>query len=263
MSTATTNQYPSVADAGQRARQLVPFSADSELWPYPRAPLNDNDISSDADVIELDFSDTRALSDPSLFQEKQTKQAKNGDRRKKSRKERAAERQKEREAIEKGWDDPTKGQVTINGTTSINSQSLSLSALMQSAAGQHVNGHDRHAVNGVPASQHTDYINGTTSSTATSPTDAASEALLSALSVYPKAPARDLSRKQFVQEILTLIYVSCSLVALNLICLMVLPTNRRIIALSTSSTRNTAVLVNDPSHHAVSRLAHESASARK
>ena len=194
-----TNPHPTAADPAQRARSLVPFSADSELWPYPRAPLNDNE-ASDADVVELDFSDTRALSDPSLFKQKQ-KQAKNGEK-KKSRKERAADRQKERDAIENGWDDPTKGQVTVNGVSSTSASSLSVAALLQSAASQsaqHVNGNGIHAVNG-------DIIANSAEEKSTA--DAAHEAILNTLASHPKAPARDLSRKQFMQELLSLIYVS-------------------------------------------------------
>ncbi|GJE86703.1 mRNA decapping enzyme 1 [Phanerochaete sordida] len=196
-----TNPHPTAADPAQRARSLVPFSADSELWPYPRAPLNDND-ASDAGVVELDFSDTRALSDPSLFQEKQ-KQAKNGDKKKKSRKERAAERQKEREAIENAWDDPTKGQVTVNGVTSTGGASLSVAALLQSAAIQqvpqvpHVNGNGPHV----------DYNGAVTNGAVEKSTaDVAREAVLNTLAVHPKSPARNLSRKEFMQELMSLIY---------------------------------------------------------
>lgn len=209
----TPNRHPTAASAAQRAQNLVPFSADSELWPYPRAPLNDNELSSEPDVVELDFSDTRALSDPSLFKEKQSKQSKGGEKRKKSKKERAAERQKEREAIENGWDDPTKGQVTDNSSqpSSAHTRSLSLSTLMQSAVGQQVNGRDSPASNGTVHSAV--HVNGISSS---DPADIARHALLGALSVHPNAPARELSRKQFVQEVLNLIYVSLYFLAYTL-----------------------------------------------
>lgn len=206
---ATPNRHPTASNATQRAQTLVPFTADSELWPYPRAPLNDNEISSDVDVVELDFSDTRALSDPSLFKEKQAKQAK-GERKKKSRKEKAADRQKERDAIENGWDDPSMGQVTTNGAQSNSDpQPLSLSTLMEAAVGQQMNGHNAPASNGATSDHSTVHMNGT-KSTGNEPADVAREALLGALSAHPTAPPRDLSRKQFVQEVLSLIYVSVS-----------------------------------------------------
>lgn len=205
-------QHPTAANATQRAQTLVPFSADSELWPYPRAPLNDNELSSDADVVELDFSDTRALSDPSLFQEKQAGKGRPDERKKKkSRKERAAERQREREAIESGWDDPTKGQV--NGVSATppaaqQQQPLSVSALMQSVSATQQaapNGDHATSTNG-----HVPHVNGTNGNVEKSASDIAREALLGALFSHPKAPPRDLTRKQFVQEVLSLIYVSTS-----------------------------------------------------
>lgn len=214
----STNNYSSASNrlsnsgspAPQRSRQLVPFSSDHELWPYPRAPLNDND-SSDADVVELDFSDTRALSDPSLFDKKQSKQAK-GERRKKNRKERAAERQRDREAIESGWDDPTKGQVTLPGSTPTSTtSSLSLSAMMQAAAAETAgqpltNGKENPVANGQASSSVHPITNGANGHAMT-PADIARETLLSTLSIYPKAPPRDLDRKRFVQDVLSLIYV--------------------------------------------------------
>jgi hypothetical protein len=248
--TITTNHHPSAVDAAQRAQSLIPFSADSELWPYPRAPLNDNDASSDPDVVELDFSDTRALSDPSLFKEKQSRQGKTSDRKRKSRKEKAAERQKEREAIESGWDDPTKGQVTINGTTSTNRQPLSLSALMQSVASQQVNTNGTHTTNGIAASPLPVQTNGTGASHATSPEDIAHEALLGALSSHPRAPTRDLSRKQFVQEVLTLIYVSLWFTWFK-ICSEFIAMCSRTMLLSTGCTRSTQVRADSSPRHVV------------
>ncbi|EKM56889.1 uncharacterized protein PHACADRAFT_160427 [Phanerochaete carnosa HHB-10118-sp] len=193
-----TNPHPTATDPAQRARSLVPFSADSELWPYPRAPLNDNEVS-DVDVVELDFSDTRALSDPSLFKEKQ-KQAKNGEKKKKSRKERVADRQKEREAIENGWDDPTKGQVTVDGVTSMNGASLSVTALLQSAAGQST---PQLNENGAHLAYDGSTLNGNGEK---STADTTREAILNTLATHPRAPARNLSRKAFMQELMSLIY---------------------------------------------------------
>ncbi|PSR71394.1 hypothetical protein PHLCEN_2v12661 [Hermanssonia centrifuga] len=193
---------PTVNNVDQSAnppshRNLVPFSPDSELWPYPRAPLNEE--SSDADVVELDFSDTRALSDPRIFQEKQTKQGKGEPRRKKTKKEKAADREKEREAIENGWDDPTKGEVTVGGVMSTSTSSSNSIATVDRKGKQPVNGADATAQ---PSGSN---INDTA--------DSARIAILSALNAHPKPPSRDLSRKQFVQEVLSLIYVCLSLCA--------------------------------------------------
>ena len=81
-------------------RILVPFHAESSLWPYPRAPLDDRD-----DIVELDFADTSALSDVDAF-ERRRQNGKNGA--KLSKKDRA----REREEIERSWDVP--GNVPRN-----------------------------------------------------------------------------------------------------------------------------------------------------
>ncbi|KAM6492332.1 hypothetical protein JOM56_012056 [Amanita muscaria] len=66
---------------GFRHRPLVPFSADSELWPYP-PPLpgsssefdaDANESDDDGDIIELDFEETSALSDMNAFKKAQKK----------------------------------------------------------------------------------------------------------------------------------------------------------------------------------------------
>jgi hypothetical protein len=77
-------------------RALVPFHAESSLWPYPRAPLDDRD-----DIVELDFADTSALSDVDAFERRRQ----NGRNAKFSKKDRA----REREAIERSWDTPENG----------------------------------------------------------------------------------------------------------------------------------------------------------
>ena len=81
-------------------RALVPFHAESSLWPYPRAPLDDRD-----DIVELDFADTSALSDADAFERRRQ----NGKNSKLSKKDRA----KEREEIERSWDTPVNGNPVI------------------------------------------------------------------------------------------------------------------------------------------------------
>jgi hypothetical protein len=102
----------------------VPFTADSELWPYPRAPVDDRSHSTDnEDVLELDFADTSALSNPSAFQEKEKANAKGKEKKepkKKGKKERGEEIEKDREEIERSWDvpataPPTPSHVIVNG----------------------------------------------------------------------------------------------------------------------------------------------------
>ena len=119
-------------------RPLIPFEAESELWPYPRPPLDDRSLDvdgEDGEIVELDFEDTSALSEPDVFRrvlqqgrkggrghsgavDRDSSAADGGSRsvagkdrergkgKKKGKKERAADREKEREDIERGWDVP-------------------------------------------------------------------------------------------------------------------------------------------------------------
>lgn len=108
-------------------RELVPFEADSDLWPYPRAAVlaAESEQSDGEEIIELDFEDTSALSDMDTFTRvlKGKKHAKTvsggvnktngmgseserGRGRKKGKKEREAEQIRIREEIENSWDVP-------------------------------------------------------------------------------------------------------------------------------------------------------------
>ena len=168
-----------------KSRPLVPFATDSELWPYPRHPLVETD--SDSDVIELDFADMSALSDPDAFE----KYAAKGKKSRRSKK----DQQKEREEIEKSWDFPAPLRVPspVPGPPT---------AMPNGKAKRPA--HPESANNAVPkqvhASAHADTpeinVNGTQS------------ALLSSLASEDTAGRlRNLSRKDFVTEVLSLIYV--------------------------------------------------------
>ena len=110
---ANVPQVPSVKidktkPAPGATRKLVPFEPDSELWPYPRQPLDDR-ASDDDGILELDFTETSALSDINAFLSKQKVGANatngTGTNGKKKKKEKNKE---DREQIEKSWDDPVK-----------------------------------------------------------------------------------------------------------------------------------------------------------
>lgn len=166
-----------------RPRPLVPFETDSELWPYPRPPL----VETDSDVIELDFADMSALSDPDAFE----KHAAKGKKSKRSKK----DQQKEREEIEKSWDVPASLRVSSpapgpptgmpNGKAKRPAQPECVNNAVPKQA--HASGHaDASKVN----------ING------------AQSALLASLASQDDAGRlRDVSRKDFVTEVLSLIYV--------------------------------------------------------
>jgi hypothetical protein len=87
--------------ASPAPRTLVPFHAESSLWPYPRAPLDDRD-----DIVELDFADTSALSDVDAF-ERRRQNSKNA---KLSKKDSA---RREREEVERSWDVPGSAATSV------------------------------------------------------------------------------------------------------------------------------------------------------
>ncbi|GLB39196.1 putative dcp1-like decapping family protein [Lyophyllum shimeji] len=114
-------------------RPLVPFQPDSELWPYPPPGEGEHEGEAEGEregegeeeILELDFADMSALSDPDLFSRARAvrrngrgengvvvggadggerhRESGKGKGRKKGRKEREA---MEREAIERSWDVP-------------------------------------------------------------------------------------------------------------------------------------------------------------
>jgi len=171
-----------------KPRSLIPFEADSDLWPYPRAPF----VEADSDMIELDFADTSALSDPDAFAREQ--RSKNKRSQKKGRKEREKDREREREEIEKSWDVPppvavvplsqpqgavSTPAVPVNGKANHVRLERAGSVASQSSA-DGPNAIDAHAVHA---------------------------SLLSALAQKKNANSNNLSKNDFVREVLTLIHV--------------------------------------------------------
>ena len=193
-------------------RKLVPFEPDSELWPYPRQPLDDR-ASDDDDVVELDFSDTHALSDFSALLPKSKANANmangagaNGKRRKKEKK------MEEREQIEKSWDDPVKMGYAVG--PNIPSEPPAKPDQPQPIAVSSVKGKNKSTAQ----SQTNGKSNGQLT---TSPPmdktkggldrDVATESLVSAVakSSPPKqGDVKQMDRNAFVREVLTLIHVS-------------------------------------------------------
>lgn len=109
---------PSVqAKSKNSSRPLVPFTADSELWPYPgphkhnRGVVDDGSSEGGDDgVVELDWKDIGRLNDLSM---NGASVGQKGKGKKKGKKERAEERERERDAIEQSWDTPA--PPTVNG----------------------------------------------------------------------------------------------------------------------------------------------------
>ncbi|KZT10546.1 uncharacterized protein LAESUDRAFT_810144 [Laetiporus sulphureus 93-53] len=206
-SDASSTSSSTPAENASRQRPLVPFEADSELWPYPRAPLEETVAEDDADVVELDFTDTRALSDPILFssrlKEKQSKPDGAEKKKKKNKKERLAQREKQKEEIEQSWDDPMKGQVRTREQAAADVAATSASApVVNGAVNGAVNG--KKATNGAPVASKT---NGNIAcSSGRMQAEAAAEAIISTVASQPGGIGKDVSRNDFVQELLTLIH---------------------------------------------------------
>ncbi|PCH45116.1 hypothetical protein WOLCODRAFT_139389 [Wolfiporia cocos MD-104 SS10] len=221
----SNSQAPASAPAGASAnaaaapspapsanpRTLVPFTTDSELWPYPRAPLDDRSLDADdADIVELDFADTRALSDPAMFSSRlKEKQSRAGgkEKKRKTREEREEERAKQREEIERGWDDPTKGEVqSMRPAVGMRPEPPSAPVPAPAPA---VNGggktKDKHAVSG--GKSEAARVNGHEARSAGKlDTDAAKQAIISAALSHQRQSSQDMSRNDFVRELLTLIH---------------------------------------------------------
>ncbi|KAH0834895.1 hypothetical protein J3R83DRAFT_10541 [Lanmaoa asiatica] len=178
ISTSSTSKNP------PKPRPLVPFETDSELWPYPRPPL----IETDSDVIELDFADTSALSDPDAFEKHVAK----GKKSKRSKR----DQQKEREEIEKSWDVPAPMRVCspVSGPPT---------GMPNGKAKPHTQ--LEYTINTVPKAVHA-------SAAADAPKiniNGAQSALLSSLASQDNpGRLRNLSRKDFVTEVLSLIYTN-------------------------------------------------------
>ncbi|KAH7882466.1 hypothetical protein F5I97DRAFT_370510 [Phlebopus sp. FC_14] len=153
-----------------KPRQLIPFETDSELWPYPRAPI----VETDSDVIELDFSDMSALSDPNAF-EKRIK----GRKQKKSKK----DQQRERDEIEQSWDVPTPLRAVSSPPPMLNGKAKT-----------------------PPHESHTNSQCSSSTNSAKVDINGVQSSLLTTLATQHNNRLRDLSRKDFVSEVLTLIY---------------------------------------------------------
>jgi len=188
-------------------RKLVPFEPDSELWPYPRQPLDDR-ASDDDDVVELDFNDISALNNIEILSPKSNASASaingagaNGKKKKKN---------EERDQIEKSWDDPVKMGYAVGPNIPneppakpVQPQPPAVSSIKgknKPAAQSQING----KANGQPAASTSKDKDGLDR-------DAVTESLIStvAKSSLPKQKAiKQMDRNTFVREVLTLIHVS-------------------------------------------------------
>jgi len=189
-------------------RKLVPFEPDSELWPYPRQPLDDR--ASDDDVVELDFNDISALNNIDTLSPKSNANASATNGAGASGKKKKKEKNKEeRDQIEKSWDDPVKMGYAVG--PNIPNEPPANPVQPQSPAVSSVKGKTK----AVAQSQ----INGKANGQPTASTskdkdgldrDAVTESLISTVaksSLSKQKAIKQMDRNTFVREVLTLIHV--------------------------------------------------------
>ena len=216
---ADVSQVPSTkADKTKYApgapRKLVPFEPDSELWPYPRQPLDDRALEDD-DVVELDFNDISVLSDINTFLPKPKANANatngagaNGKKKKKEK------NREEREKIEKSWDDPVKMGYAV-GPNVFNEPPIE-PVQSQPTAVSTVKGKNKPAAQ----SQTNSKANGQPTASSSKDKDKTKDGLdrdlvteslistVSKSSLPKQKDIRHMDRNTFVREVLTLFHVS-------------------------------------------------------
>jgi hypothetical protein len=218
LSTSTVRAAPQAnGSAEPKHRPLVPFSADSELWPYPLRPSS-SDLSTsggengdDGEILELDFEETSALSDMDAFRKAMRRGKERmdasvgsagsgaegldmngrGKGRKKTKKERETEK---REQIENSWDTP----VTISNPAPV---PLGLAVARSPTPSRKVNG--AHQTKKQPVAS------GNLGAAVDS--GIVKDSLIATLLGHSQKPAR-LEKNAFVREVLTLVHVSWLLV---------------------------------------------------
>ncbi|KAG7446439.1 uncharacterized protein BT62DRAFT_931874 [Guyanagaster necrorhizus] len=90
-------------NGNSNGRRLVPFDEpDPSLWPYPRAPIDED---QEEEILELDFEDTSALSDADAFREAEMNAKRRNEYTNQKKKGKANGRE-QRDAIERSWDVP-------------------------------------------------------------------------------------------------------------------------------------------------------------
>lgn len=203
---------PARQPEGTSGRPLVPFEPNSELWPYPRAPLDDRSLDVDGDVVELDYSDTSALSDPHIFEGKLN--GAGGAARKKKDKKKAKDKEQEQQEIERSWDDPVTGTSAIGPATTTTPQRT---GICKGKGKQISDNSNSLLLNGTASDK-----NSSTSKVSLKaiPTKldsyAAKESLLStaslSLSHKHAVDSGKMDRNEFVREVLTLIHTDKSFV---------------------------------------------------
>ncbi|KAK0504931.1 hypothetical protein EDD18DRAFT_1456376 [Armillaria luteobubalina] len=178
-------------NGNSNGRRLVPFDEpDSSLWPYPRAPIDED---QEEEILELDFEDTSALSDADAFREAEMNAKKRNGHNNQKKKGKANGRE-QRDAIERSWDVPVPLPPTVPASPSLSpspppsaeTRSAPTTAQLTTAPKMIINGSMK--VNGKTP------VKGLDSA-------AVKESILGAV-----IPGRHVDRNEFMREVLTLIH---------------------------------------------------------
>lgn len=212
------------APSGISGSRAAPFEDTSELWP---APLDDRsgevDAEAEDEVVELDFEDTIALSDPAVFAERTrgkgiAKKTKDDGRSKKGK----------RRAVEAESASASASPAPLTASPAVNGHAKGKKKQSDSTQGKGVHAGEEAFTDGTgkataPASDHPQATNGNGKGAAlrTFNGDVAREALLvaalapsnGALKINnfaspPSVVPGGLSKNDFVRELLTLVHVS-------------------------------------------------------
>ncbi|KAK0461430.1 uncharacterized protein EV420DRAFT_1531937 [Desarmillaria tabescens] len=171
-------------NGNSNGRRLVPFDEpDPSLWPYPRAPIDED---QEEEILELDFEDTSALSDADAFREAEMN-AKKRNGHNNQRKKGKANSREQRDAIERSWDVPVPPAVPASPSLSPSPPPSTEIRSAPTTVKMTVNGSMK--VNGKAPVAGLD-------------SDAVKESILDA--VIPGG--RHVDRNEFVREVLTLIH---------------------------------------------------------
>jgi hypothetical protein len=233
-SASTIRPTPSQGTAGGSSRG--PFVADAELWP----PVNDIEELEDGEIVELDFEDTSALSDPDAFrqvlqQRRSSSAMANGhegtsaasaprerrDRgkgRKKGKRERAAERaaemQRQRDEITRTWDtqeaDKSDGSVSpsslMSTSPSPHPSPMRAPRTLTPTTARPARAFPNGIGNGAAPKARARDVSG---AAGLEPERAKDIIISAAAAQAPRLPAH-MERNEFVREVLTLIHVSAA-----------------------------------------------------
>ncbi|KAK0485636.1 hypothetical protein IW261DRAFT_1451344 [Armillaria novae-zelandiae] len=178
-------------NGNSNGRRLVPFDEpDPSLWPYPRAPIDED---QEEEILELDFEDTSALSDADAFREAEMNAKKRNGHANQKKKGKANGRE-QRDAIERSWDVPVALPPAVPASPSLSPSPPPSAEIRSAPTTAQVTAVSKMIINGSMK------VNGKTPVTGLDPV-AVKESILGAV-----IPGRHVDRNEFMRNVLTLIH---------------------------------------------------------